>query len=90
MLVYARKERADIQRVNDSSSLIPNPPRHAMEIVNKLNAEHDETCEKFAAREKLALTALNKTRDSVLDICRSWNPDPENDRVSLSKTSMSN
>lgn len=74
MLVYARKRTSlsDTQRVNDSFAPVPTPPRPAMEVVEQLNAKHDEACEKFAAKRKLALDALTDMRQKVRTIYEKW------------------
>src|ERR1700722_17194142 len=54
MLIYSRKKTPPnsnhSQPAVDTSLNILNPPARALDVVHKLNAAHDEACEKFQKR----------------------------------------
>jgi hypothetical protein len=64
MLIYARKQQSSrtfggsdslLQATNGDRPAggilhVPAPPAHALEVVNELNAAHDEACEVFSER----------------------------------------
>ncbi|KIK57675.1 hypothetical protein GYMLUDRAFT_75287 [Collybiopsis luxurians FD-317 M1] len=78
MLIYALRQSDS----NLPSSQKTIPPPHAMNVVNELNASHDRQCEKYAAREKLARSALSARRAQVLDIYKNWSL-TSNDQASI-------
>jgi hypothetical protein len=80
MLIYVRRNSDQIHPAGTSQSNIqpdglgnvPAPPPRALEVINGLNAAHDEACEIYAAREKRVKLQFQEARRKVMDIYRSW------------------
>ncbi|KAI0637029.1 cysteine proteinase [Trametes polyzona] len=86
MLVYARVCRGTASPVSasgeggtePSASGLPSPtditpPPRAMEVVNAINAAHEKACAEYAERENETRAKFDKTRQTVMDIYRTWN-----------------
>ncbi|KAK0210866.1 hypothetical protein DFS33DRAFT_1252154 [Desarmillaria ectypa] len=73
MLIYARREPSKTEQdVSKNTSLDLSPSPDVMEVVNTLNATHDEESEAFSVKQKAALAHVNETRRRVMNIYRSW------------------
>jgi ubiquitin carboxyl-terminal hydrolase 48 len=49
MLIYSRRKNP-VDGDQSPGLEIPTPPARALDVVNKLNADHDEACEKYEER----------------------------------------
>ncbi|KAF5380840.1 hypothetical protein D9615_004069 [Tricholomella constricta] len=83
MLIYARKapdlsNGSSLLENCDTTSPIPVPPSDALEVVNALNAAHDETCDAYGKKKKLIKARFLERRRKVMDIYRRWNIDSAN------------
>lgn len=60
MLIYARKNKVSKLGSGKYHSGIrtPVPPAAALDVVNRLNATHDEACERYAERYPVSLRHL--------------------------------
>jgi len=60
MLVYTRKEtvvhKANGHGPRESQLEVPTPPPRVLDVVNALNAAHDEACEARATKSELYYT----------------------------------
>ncbi|KAG6918120.1 hypothetical protein DXG01_016308 [Tephrocybe rancida] len=77
MLIYTRKVNPVIHSSKNGGTRLdtPTPPPDALEVVNALNAAHDETCESYDKKERLIKARFHERRSRVVDIYRSWNVD---------------
>ncbi|KAH7913760.1 hypothetical protein BJ138DRAFT_1145448 [Hygrophoropsis aurantiaca] len=88
MLIYARKELpieqakpvvGSSQERDKAASIIEDkiislpPPTKAMEVVNKLNSQHEESWQKYAAKEKDVKERFTELRSQLRSIYSSWN-----------------
>ncbi|SJL00507.1 uncharacterized protein ARMOST_03820 [Armillaria ostoyae] len=91
MLIYARREPAKTEQGGASNitplDLLPSPD--VMEVVNSLNATHDEECETFSIKQKAAVAHFDETRRRVMDIYRFWSgTSPNEDSVIVSQQAL--
>ncbi|KAG7447960.1 cysteine proteinase [Guyanagaster necrorhizus] len=73
MLIYAKREASKSEQgASDNTPLDLLPSSDVLEVVNTLNATHDEECETFSIKQKAAVAHFDETRHRVVDIYRSW------------------
>ncbi|KAF8077825.1 hypothetical protein FPV67DRAFT_1557276 [Lyophyllum atratum] len=80
MLIYARKASECPNGISSSEKRdipTPVPPSNALEVVNTLNAAHDEACESYD-KKKNDQVRFQERRRAVMEIYRRWDVDSAN------------
>ncbi|KAH9483698.1 Ubiquitin carboxyl-terminal hydrolase 48 [Psilocybe cubensis] len=76
MLIYAKKSNATAVSNPNSSvtpvSLLSEPPVRAMEVIQTLNAEHENACKHYKEKEEDAKSRFQELCHKVRNIYRNW------------------
>ncbi|KZT53991.1 cysteine proteinase [Calocera cornea HHB12733] len=87
MLIYARRDVNAVKRIADAGTseefagssegdhklpLIPQPPPDAVEEVNRINDEHDRSCQEYMKREQVVLDLFAQVRAMKQEVYENW------------------
>ncbi|KZP12614.1 cysteine proteinase [Athelia psychrophila] len=88
MLVYTLRDPRTAAGSNSgcgtsgNGDAIPEPPQRVMEVVDQLNATHDELCDTYIRKVKDKEREFDTKRRAAMDIYRSWSVEsPQEDCV---------